>query len=208
MIMNFKYFNSKTAIFASALLFVMPLLASPQIQNTLSQTIAINDTSTAIPKAADFTLTDTAGNVVRVSDFKGKWVFADIWYSGCGGCITANKGIRFVHDSLANNDIVFLSISIDKSREKWISSITAGAPKTELNPWAGLYVPAKGTITLYTSGAGYDNDFRRYYVPKNRYPQLLLLDKDGKLIEEIPPRPDTEPQKLIDYLRRYMNNKN
>lgn len=150
----------------------------------------------------DYSFTDSLGNLVRLSEFRGKWVMADVWYSGCGGCITANQGMRTVHDSLAKAGVVFLSISIDKEREKWMASVTAGAAKSKLNPWAGMYVPAVGTVVLYTSGSGQDHEFRKRYVPDNLYPKLLLFHPDGHLVAETPPRPDSKPDLLIDFIRQ------
>jgi len=149
----------------------------------------------------NYTFTDSTGKPVKLSDFRGKWLMVDVWYSGCGACITANAAMRTVHDSLAKEGIVFMSISVDKNREKWLASITPGALKSKMNPWAGKYVPAKGTITLYTSGSGHDNDFRRIFVPNDLYPTLLLFDKEGSLIKDNPPRPDVNPNDLINFIR-------
>ena len=157
-----------------------------------------------IAKLGRYKFTDTLGKKVRLSDFKGKWVFVDMWYSGCGGCITANQGISIVHESFKNDNIVFLSISVDQSREKWMLSVTPGAKKSKLNPWAGMYVPAKGTIVLYTSGSGQEIEFRKHYVPLGRYPQLLLFDNKGVLVNEKPPRPDVEPDKLVRFIKQKM----
>ena len=152
--------------------------------------------------AADYTFTDSLGKLVKLSDFRGKWLMADVWYSGCGGCITANQGLRTVHDSLAKAGVVFLSISVDKEREKWMASVTAGAGKSKMNPWAGMYVPAVGTVVLYTSGSGHDNEFRKSYVPDNLYPKLLLFDPAGNLVADNPPRPDSKPELLISFIRQ------
>lgn len=91
-------------------------------------------------KLIDYIFTDSAGNAVKLSDFLGKWVMVDVWYSGCGACISTNEAMRTVHDSLEKEGVVFLSISVDKNREKWMASITPGTLKSKLNPWAGKYV--------------------------------------------------------------------
>lgn len=170
-----------------------------QLSSTVSADTIGNEA--ALKKVNDYTFTDTAGHPVKLSDFRGQWLMVDVWYSGCGGCITANQGMRTVHDSLAKEGVLFLSISIDKSREKWMASVTPGAKKSKMNPWAGMYVPAVGTVVLYTSGSGHDNDFRETFVPKNIYPKLLLFDPQGNLISDNPPRPDLKPKDLINFIR-------
>lgn len=200
-------FQLAMAIMVFTVAIVLPIYGNAQKKSTSTsldpKLLASKFSGDYLDKVQNFKLTDSSGNQMSLSDFKGKLVFADLWYSGCGACITTNKGIRTVHDSLANQDIVFLSISVDKSREIWMQSITPGSLKTKTNPWAGMYVASKGTIMLYTSGRGHDNDFRKYYVPLNSYPKLLLFDKNGLLIAETPPRPDVEPGKLIEYLNKY-----
>ena len=37
-------------------------------------------------KPIDFTLTDTAGNLVNLSDYRGKVVVVDVWATWCGYC--------------------------------------------------------------------------------------------------------------------------
>ncbi len=152
----------------------------------------------------DFTFKDTANRPVHLSDFKGKYVFVDMWYSGCGFCISTNKALYTVHEKLKNENIVFLSISVDSNREKWITSIRENSPKTSLNPWAGQYCPSPGTIILYTGGSGENNDFVKKYDPDHSYPKLMLIDTSGKLISDNPPRPDdipiNHPEKLVDFI--------
>lgn len=151
-------------------------------------------------KILDFIFKDTLGRDVRVSDFKGKVVLIDIWYSGCGACIHINNGLKKVHEVLKNEKIVFLSISIDTNKKLWMSSITQSALPSKMNPWASKYYPAPGTIILYTGGTGSKNDFIKKYVPQNLYPQMLLIDEFGRLLSNKPPRPDYEPEKLVDYI--------
>jgi thiol-disulfide isomerase/thioredoxin len=156
----------------------------------------------------DFTFKDTLDRPIRISDFRGKYVFVDLWYSGCGFCIYANRGLRKVHEKLKGKNIIFLSISVDTNRKKWIESITKDAKPSKIDPWGGEYYPAPGTIVLYTGGSGYNNDFVKKYDPKNEYPELLLISPSGKLITDHAPRPDysgeDRPEKLIDFLSGYL----
>jgi cytochrome oxidase Cu insertion factor (SCO1/SenC/PrrC family) len=151
----------------------------------------------------DYSFKDQAGKEIRISDFKGKYVLIDLWFTGCGACIAANDALKTVHDSLRNENVVFLSISIDKNKEKWTQSITKNAHPSTLNNWAGEYCPAEGTITLYTGGSGEENEFIKKYVPSGFYPQLLLISPTGTILSANLPRPDPNPQLLIDFIRSF-----
>jgi thiol-disulfide isomerase/thioredoxin len=159
----------------------------------------------------DYIFRDTLGKPVSLSDFRGKFVFVDIWYSGCGFCISANRALRVVHEQMKDKNIVFLSVSVDVNKEKWLTSITGNAKPSKLNPWAGKYCPAPGTIILYTGGTGSNNSFLKKYDPDNYYPKLLFFDPAGKLVSDHPPRPDNipddQPEKLVSFLSGYLRSK-
>ena len=76
----------------------------------------------------DYLFKDTLNNTVRLSSFKGKFVFVDSWYSGCGACIFANRALRIVHEQLKGENIVFLSISIDADKRKWMAKSLTTTP--------------------------------------------------------------------------------
>jgi thiol-disulfide isomerase/thioredoxin len=158
----------------------------------------------------DYTFKDTSGRAVRLSDFRGKYVLVDLWYSGCGFCIYANNALRIVHEKMKNENIIFISISVDVNKKKWITSITHNALPSKSNPWAGKYWPAPGTISLYTGDNGFNNDFLKKYNPGNSYPKLLFIDPSGKLISDHLPRPDysgnDQPEKLIEFIEGYLKN--
>src|SRR5690606_5969300 len=76
-------------------------------------------------EAYDFALPDTRGHMVNLKDFGGKVVYIDIWFTGCGGCIgLARKVDKMVYPKFKDNpEVVFVSISLDKDRERWLKSV-------------------------------------------------------------------------------------
>ncbi|RYD96813.1 MAG: redoxin domain-containing protein [Sphingobacteriales bacterium] len=165
-------------------------------------TVSINKEKVTIDASVlmNYVFKDSLDREVRLSDFNGKFLFVDLWYSGCGGCITVNEGLNAVHEKLKDSNIVFFSISVDKNKAMWLASITTNAKPSKMNPWVGRYVPYKGTTVLYTGGTGYNNTFIKQMVPTNVYPKLLMINKNGELINEKPPRPDYEPEVLIEFI--------
>jgi len=61
--------------------------------------------------AYNFTLKNDKGDIVRLSDFKGKTVIINIWATWCSGCVAALPLYNALRDKYKdNNDIVFLTI--------------------------------------------------------------------------------------------------
>ncbi|MDR2426269.1 MAG: TlpA family protein disulfide reductase [Endomicrobium sp.] len=63
-------------------------------------------------QAPDFTLQDTNGKAVTLSDYKGKVVFIDFWASWCPPCISSVPAVKYLHKKMsANQDVVVLGIN-------------------------------------------------------------------------------------------------
>lgn len=65
------------------------------------------------------TLTDVNGNAVPFSTFKGKYVYIDMWASWCGPCRKEIPHLQALEKGLQNDDVVFVSISIDQDEAAW-----------------------------------------------------------------------------------------
>ncbi|GLU57353.1 hypothetical protein Dfri01_68140 [Dyadobacter frigoris] len=119
-----------------------------------------------------FNLPDAEGNYVKLEDFKGKLVFVDFWYTGCGGCAgyfstTLSKAEEHFKD---NNDIVFVTISADTGKSLWLKGVKTGK-----------YV-SDHSINLFTEGKGDKHPAIAHYNV-NSFPSLMLIDKKGKIQE-------------------------
>lgn len=63
-------------------------------------------------EAYNFIVKDIDGNDVKLSDFKGKKIYINIWASWCGPCIREIPELEKVYQEIKNNeDIVFISIT-------------------------------------------------------------------------------------------------
>jgi thiol-disulfide isomerase/thioredoxin len=116
-------------------------------------------------------LTDRGGNEVCLTSLKGKVVFIDFWFTGCGACLTYYSNVlKPLKDSLAGrDDIQFISISTDKKTAQWEKSIDGGKYTDPL------------AINLHTSGMAIQHPFLKAYNIHS-FPSQLLLDKEGRIV--------------------------
>lgn len=111
--------------------------------------------------APDFTLDNTEGKKVSLSDFKGKWVILDFWGSWCVWCV---RGFPELKDAYAKYKDVLEVIGIDckESKEAWL----AGVRKYEL-PWVNVYCPDGNPL------------FEQYGI--QGFPTKAIIDPEGKI---------------------------
>ncbi|MBB5438505.1 thiol-disulfide isomerase/thioredoxin [Pedobacter sp. AK017] len=124
--------------------------------------------------AYQFALPDINDKIVRLEDLRGKVVFMDFWYTGCGGCSNYYQSILkpLEHKYRNNNEVVFVTVSIDKTKYLWKKSIADGK-------YTGPSV-SQNVISLYTGGQGYNHEIIKHYGIQS-YPRPLLIGKDGKI---------------------------
>lgn len=123
--------------------------------------------------AFNFSLPDSSGRLVRLSDFAGKIVFIDFWYTGCGACSQFYKSsLSKVEKAFEQNkDVVFLTICIDKEKEKWMRSVHGGmyTSANELN-----------VVNLYTNGESVMHPLIKHYQIIG-YPHQMMIDRKGNM---------------------------
>lgn len=135
----------------------------------------------------NFSLPDSLGNIISLSDFRGKLVLIDFWFTGCFSC-TRLAGImeKEVIHRYNDSSVVFMSICVDKEKEKWMKSVRSGK-----------YTGAR-SVNLYTAGQGMNHPLVKYYNIQG-CPRLLLIDRSGRIYAARPPIEGKELCELIDH---------
>lgn len=114
------------------------------------------------------------GGTSKLSDFKGKFVYIDVWATWCGPCIREIPSLKELEKDYHSKNIEFISISIDvkKDYEKWRKMVA----EKEL-----------GGVQLMA-----DNDWSSKFVTDygiNGIPRFILLDTEGKIVSADAMRP-------------------
>ena len=136
------------------------------ISNTATQAIENHG------KAPDFSLADINGKRFDLSDFKGKYVYMDIWATWCGPCKVQIPYMKQLEEQFRDAPIHFVSVSVDNDDDKPV-----WAKMVRENEMSG--------VQLF---AGRENNFGFDY--KIQYiPTFIILDKEGNIMNLSAPAP-------------------
>ena len=136
--------------------------------------------------AFNFVFSDIAGQAVKLDDFKGKYLFINVWTTWGVPCLYENAAWEKLEMAFKDDNIVFVAVSCDNDRAVWEKRIRE-------NP--------QGEIQLYM---GNDHSFMDFYMIRG-VPRFILIAPDGRIINSDMSRPsDPETTKM---LRAYLNKK-
>jgi thiol-disulfide isomerase/thioredoxin len=138
--------------------------------------------------AYNFSLPNDKLKVIRLSNFKGRTVLLDFWYSQCGPCAQIHPYIEKLSKEFSQDSFIVVAISVDKDRSIWLKSISDGIRTS------------KHSINLYTEGKGANHPVIKNFRVSG-YPTIILIDKNGRMLPPvIDPRLDNG--KNIEYTIR------
>jgi thiol-disulfide isomerase/thioredoxin len=140
--------------------------------------------NSASPKFVNYE--NYAGGTSSLDDFKGKYVFIDVWATWCGPCIYEFPFLDTLENSYKGKNIQFVTVSIDTkaNRQKWRE-----------------FVKEKNLdgVQLLADNA-FDSAFIKAYNI-NGIPRFLIIDPKGNIVSNNAPRPsDPKLRELLDSL--------
>lgn len=131
------------------------------------------------PFPEDVTLVDADGKSVDMAQFKGKYVYIDLWASWCGPCCKEVPHLKRLEKELKNKDVVFVSVSSDTDEQAWKNKMK------ELDMHGHQYLDKGNTLCEALNVKG--------------IPFFVIYDKAGNLYTYGAMRPSTGAR-LKDFL--------
>ena len=145
-------------------------LLTPEIQKSfygkkLKIEIDIAEKTAIGATAPEFSQTDVNGKIIKLSDYKGKYVLVDFWASWCGPCRKENPYVVQAYKAYHDKGLDILGVSLDEKKDLWEKAIEKD-----------------GLIWTHISDLkGWKNEVAGLYGVK-MVPTNYLIAPDGKII--------------------------
>ena len=117
-----------------------------------------------------FNAVDLDGKVWRLTDFRGKYVYIDMWATWCAPCRQEMPYLKQLEAQFKDAQIVFLGLSVDSDKSKWEKMASSG--------------DLTGTQLYLGTQSSFQEAYRIEGIPR-----FILLDKDGVIISNDMSRP-------------------
>ena len=106
------------------------------------------------------------GEIMKLSDYKGKIVLIDFWASWCGPCRKENPHVVKLYEKYHEEGFEVFSVSLDKTKDRWVKAIEQDnlswdAHVSDLKGWKNEAAQAYGVSSI---------------------PYTVLVDRDGNII--------------------------
>lgn len=124
-------------------------------------------------RSPGFKAPDVDGKEYTLADFRGKYVYIDMWATWCGPCKREMPYLKALEEEFKDAEIVFVGLSVDKDKAAWENMVRQG----ELT----------GVQLYLGTGSRFQEGYRVEAIPR-----FILLDKDGVIISNDMSRPSAK----------------
>lgn len=144
--------------------------------------IYLRDLSAPGKPCPRFIAQDTDKKIHKLDDFRGQYVFIDVWATWCAPCRQEIPHLEKLVERYKGKNIAFVSLSTDQSKDK--------------EKWKAMALEMKG----HQYWMGPEHDFLRL-LEVNGIPRFILVDPEGNLVNANMTRPSqSETVQLLDRL--------
>ena len=152
--------------------------------------------------APNFTLPDTAGRLVSLSDLKGKLIYINFWGTWCMPCIKELPDLITVFEKY-KEEVIFINIALefgDEEIENW-KKVISGEHNLFKEILNGKNFPG---INLVAEKQFQNKQIEPYKI--NFAPTHVLIDSDGKIINSRAAGPRNIGLKFDEILKKKKKN--
>ena len=153
-------------------------VTSPRLNAIFKQACAKWDKPAVGRPSPMFKGVDVNGKEMTLRDFRGKYVYIDMWATWCGPCQKELPFLKKLEEKYKGRNIVFVGLSIDQDKAKWTDRVKNGA--------------LSGTQLYIGKGTKFQSDYRISGIPR-----FILLDPNGKIVNPDMTRPSSEDTEKI-----------
>lgn len=115
--------------------------------------------------APEIALPDPDGKMMKLSDFRGKYVMIDFWAAWCKPCREENPNVVKLYSEYKDKGFEIFGVSLDRTKEAWVGAIAED----------GLTWPQVSDLQYFNSEAA-----ELYQIAA--IPATYLIDPEGKII--------------------------
>jgi len=136
-------------------------------------------------EAADFTLPDLQGKAVRLSDFRGKVVFLNLWATWCPPCRMEMPNMERLYQRLASRDFVMLAVAEDEG-----GAAAVGPFVREVGLTFSVLLDPEATLSPRYGATG--------------YPETFIIDRAGRVVNHTIGPEEWDSKEMLAYFERLL----
>lgn len=133
--------------------------------------------------AVPFALPNPDEQIIRMEDFRGRYVLLDFWASWCIPCLDEFPHMKELYETYSRDEFEILAISIEEDSLRWRQSL-----QQFQNPWPQLY-----------AGDGFQQETFATYRGGG-IPFYILVGPEGNILRYNDVRPSFNLSPLLDSL--------
>ena len=153
-------------------------VTSPRLNDIFKKACAKWDKAAVGRPSPVFKGVDVNGKEMTLRDFRGKYIYIDMWATWCGPCQKELPFLKKLEEKFKGRNIVFVGLSIDQDKAKWAARVKSGA--------------LSGTQLHIGKGSKFQSDYRISGIPR-----FILLDPNGRIVNPDMTRPSSEDTEKI-----------